>query len=133
MFTSATDSAYRKTILWDLLITLFCALFGGVYEAFSHGVYAYPMLYAFAFPLVLGVLPYLLLLNARKPYPSKALHKLYHAGVFTLTVGSLVTGALEIYGTTNSLCAVYWIAGSLLVLIGAFGYCIACRAKRTST
>ena len=44
-----------------LLITILCALFGAVYEAFSHGVYAYGMLYGLAFPLLGGVLPALLL------------------------------------------------------------------------
>ena len=46
-----------------------------------------------------------------------------------LTVGSIVTGIPEIYGTTNPLTIVYWILGGiaalllLLALIGEYGPC----------
>ena len=40
-----------------LSVTVFSALFGAVYELFSHGVYSYCMIYAFAFPLLLGDIP----------------------------------------------------------------------------
>ena len=40
-----------------LTASVFCALFGAVYELFSHGVYSYWMIYAFAFPLLLGAIP----------------------------------------------------------------------------
>lgn len=95
-----------------------CALFGAVYERFSHGVYSYRMIYAFAFPLLLGVLPLYLIEALRAPLPGHIRWGLYHAGVATLTVGSLVSGALEIYGTTSPLIAVYWIAGEALTLLG---------------
>ena len=106
----------------DLIVSLFCALFGAVYERFSHGVYAYGMLYAFAFPLTLGVLPLLLFELLRAPYPKAAARNLWHAGIAALTVGSLVTGALEIYGTTNPLTLVYWVLGPILLLLGAALY-----------
>lgn len=95
-----------------------CALFGAVYERFSHGVYSYRMIYAFAFPLLLSVLPLYLIEALRAPLPDPVHWGLYHAGVATLTVGSLVSGALEIYGTTSPLIAVYWIAGEALTLLG---------------
>ena len=76
-----------------LLVTILCALFGAVYEAFSHGVYAYGMLYAFAFPLVGGLLPALLLLKLGSPLPSPASQQLWHFGISALTVGSLFCGA----------------------------------------
>ena len=106
-------------ILIDFFATLFCVLFGAVYEAFSHGVYSYGMIYAFVFPLVLGVLPLLLISMLRGPRPNRFANGAYHAGIAALTVGSLVSGALEIYGTTNLLTLVYWIAGAALVLLGA--------------
>ena len=109
-------------MLKDLIAALFCALFGAVYELFSHGVYSYPMLYAFAFPLVLGVLPLLLIGLLHAPYPSAAARNLYHAGVAALTVGSIVTGVLEIYGTTNPLTLIYWLTGAALTLSGAAIY-----------
>ncbi len=42
-----------------LAAAVFCALFGAVYEIFSHGVFSFFMIYAFAFPLVLGAVPML--------------------------------------------------------------------------
>ena len=122
MSTSVTArklNPQQKLILCDLFAALFCALFGAVYELFSHGVYAYGMLYAFAFPLVLGVLPLLLIAMLRAPYPNRFVRSVCHAGIATLTVGSLVCGALEIYGTTNPLTLVYWIVGGTLYARGA--------------
>ena len=39
-----------------MLIALFCAIFGAVYELFGHNVYSYRMIYAFLAPLVLGAI-----------------------------------------------------------------------------
>ena len=114
----------QKLILIDLIATLFCALFGAVYELFSHGVYSYGMLYAFAFPLVLGVLPMLLITMLHAPYPNRFARSAYHAGIAALTVGSLVSGALKIYGTTNPLTLVYWIAGGALIALGMGTYLV---------
>jgi uncharacterized membrane-anchored protein len=41
-----------KTAFVYLLFSLFCALFGGVYEFFANGVMSFRMVYAFAIPLV---------------------------------------------------------------------------------
>lgn len=121
MFTSDTENKkqrpFKTALIW-LLVSLFCALFGAVYEAFSHGVFAYPMLYAFAFPLVLGTLPYLLIGVRHRRLPPKAAQHLWNAGVVSLTVGSIVTGALEIYGTETPLTAVYWLSGAALLVVG---------------
>ena len=136
MSTSVTErklSAKQKLILIDLIATLFCALFGAVYEAFGHGVYSYGMLYAFAFPLALGVLPLYLIEILRAPYPGKALRELWHAGIAALTVGSIVTGVLEIYGTTNPLTLVYWILGGVAVLTGIAGYVFLLLQRRRNT
>lgn len=120
--TTRKLNSQQKLILIDLSAALFCALFGAVYEWFSHGVYAYGMLYAFAFPLVLGVLPLLLITMLRAPYPNRFVRGAAHAGITTLTVGSLVSGALEIYGTTNPLTLVYWIVGGALTALAAAVY-----------
>ena len=56
-------NACTKLALRYLVVSLVCAAFGAVYETFSHGVYAYGMLYAFGIPLAGGVLPSLLLLK----------------------------------------------------------------------
>ena len=43
----------------------------------------------------------------------------------TAMIGSLMRGALEIYGTTNRLTAAYPILCGALCLAGALGYLIA--------
>ena len=47
-----------------------------------------------------------------------------------LTVGSLVKGALDIYGTTNHLTIIYLIVGLVLILAGTIQYIIDCRRCR---
>ena len=100
-----------------LLATILYAVFGAVYELFSHGVYAFGMLYAFAFPLVGGVLPCLLLTKPNRKLPSGIAQQLWHFGISALTVGALFSGALKIYGTTSRLTAVYWLAGGVCLLL----------------
>lgn len=107
-----------------LFISLFCILFGAVYESFSHGVYSYFMLYAFVFPLVGGVLPFFGMVFSSMPIPNRASQNLYHSGIASLTTGFLFEGALEIYGTTNRLVLVYWILGILFILMAIFIYCL---------
>ena len=99
-----------------LLVTILCALFGAVYEAFSHDVYAYGMLYGFAFPLLGGVLPALLLAVKGKRMPPDASLLLWHFGISALTVGSLFSGALAIYGTSSALTPIYWLMGGVCLL-----------------
>lgn len=99
-----------------LIATVFMALFGAIYEHFSHEVYSYYMIYAFALPLMLGVLPGFIigLFDFRIPTPKA--YRLWNYGVATLTVGSAFKGVLDIYGTTNRLVYVYPIAGGILLV-----------------
>lgn len=119
MSASATDARRRaaKTALAYLIAAVFCALFGAVYELFSHDVYSYFMLYAFAFPLCGGTFPYLIYgLSSKAAVPTPYDRLLGHAGITTLTIGSIVSGVLEIYGTANRLIIIYWVIGSALCL-----------------
>lgn len=119
------ERKHGRTALIYLLAAIFCGVFGSVYELFSHGVYSYYMIYAFAFPLVGGVLPFLVLdLFHPKRTPSALAQGLYHAGIATLTVGSIIQGVLVIYGTTNSKTVFYWIAGAVLAAAGILVYLI---------
>lgn len=122
MFTSDTDHKLRQcaaAAFVYLLIACFCALFGWIYEHFSHGVYSYAMLYAFAYPLLGGTLPLLALgLSRRGSRPIGMDVTLYRCGIATLTLGSIITGVLEIYGTRNPLTDVYQWVGWVLVGIG---------------
>ena len=100
-----------------LLVSILCALFGAVYELFSHGVYALGMVYGFGFPLIGGVLPALLLLKYGVKLTSDASRQLWYFGISAFTVGSLFSGALEIYGTSSPLTSVYWLAGGACLLL----------------
>lgn len=111
-----------KTGFVYLFISLFCILFGAVYEIYSHEVYSYSMLYAFVFPLVGGTLPFFGIAFCRIPVPGRVSQNLYHSGIASLTIGSLFEGALEIYGTTNRLVSVYWVLGVGFLLLGLILY-----------
>lgn len=119
MSTSGKDtgkSQMGKTGFAYLLISLFCVFFGVVYEYFSHEVYSGFMIYAFVFPLAGGALPYFAMsLYGGRRLPGRASRNLYNSGIATLTVGSLMEGTLDIYGTTNDILGVYWVVGICLV------------------
>lgn len=125
MYTSDTEfsKAAAKTSFIYLIVALFCILFGAVYEMFSHEVYSYFMIYAFVFPLAGGTLPFMMLsLLKLKRYPGCIARNLHHSAIATLTMGSIIQGVLEIYGTTNTLIECYWIVGVLFLLGGVLTY-----------
>ena len=111
------QKTYLKIAWRYLLVTILCALFGAVYELFSHDVYAYGMLYGFMFPLIGGLLPALLWARSDKSLSSETSRQLWHFGISSLTVGSLFSGALSIYGTESHLTAFYWSSGGLCLLL----------------
>ena len=113
----STQNACLKTGFRYLVVTILCAVFGAVYELFSHGVYAFGMLYAFGIPLAGGVLPALLIARRGCSLPSGAAQQVWHFGISALTVGSLFSGALEIYGTSSPLTKVYWLAGGACLML----------------
>ncbi len=128
MFTSDINEdrkRFARTALIYLLVSIFCALFGAVYELFSHGVYSFDMIYAFAYPLIGGALPFLILFFVRtKRYPNALAGNLYHGGIATLTVGSIMQGILEIYGTTNALTRYYPLIGVPMTVAGIGVYIV---------
>jgi len=125
LFISDIDTQKKyilKTGFNYLLVSLFCLLLGAVYEHFSHEVYSYYMIYAFAFPLAGGTLPMYAIALGKLISPKRLTLNLYNAGIAALTVGSIFKGVLDIYGTTNNLLFVYWVLGSSLCLAGILLY-----------
>lgn len=116
-------------LLRSLAGTVLLALFGAVYELFSHGVYSYHMIYAFAIPLGMGVIPYTLLVLRRKN-PSLAFLHLWSAAMAVLGVGCAFQGVLDIYGTTNRLVIVYPVAGGALAAAALLSVLWAHRRRR---
>ena len=118
-YTSAdTSKSISINAFRHLAFSLFCALFGAVYEKFSFGVYSCCMIYAFVIPLILGSIPLLSIAIWGKKYPDKTALTTWNSGIAVLTVGCIVQGVLEIYGTTNHLMIVYPIAGFILLSAG---------------
>lgn len=115
---NASDS--RRTALIYLVIAVLTAIFGAVYEYFSFGVFSAFMLFAFAIPLILGALPFYITSVLTERGTAGRLHnahgrwELYHAAIATLTIGSIMKGVLDIYGTTNRLLIIYPVAGVIL-------------------
>ena len=105
-----------------LFISLFFGIFGAVYEHFSHEVYSYYMIYAFAIPLLLGTLPYALIAYKGRVPMIKAAVSCQNAGIITLTTGCAFKGVLDIYGTTNRLIFIYPAAGIIMLLFGIMLY-----------
>ena len=112
-----SEKEQKQHLRGHLIVSGFLAIFGGIYELFSHGVYSGWMIFAFAVPLLLGAPLHALLLRLGK-MPGRVFLNLWNAGVACLSVGSVFQGVLAIYGTTNALIVVYPIAGGILMLLG---------------
>ena len=110
------EKQLKLHLLFNIIGTVFLALFGAIYEIFSHEVYSYFMLYAFAIPLAMGVLPYSILMLKEK-YPDRKFLNLWNTAIAIFSIGSIFAGVLAIYGTTNSLIIVYPISGAVMVLL----------------
>ncbi len=127
LFISDKKNMIRKSGLFHLGFTVFCAIFGAIYEVFSFGVYSFYMIYAFAIPAVLGLGVAALIYFYGRKLPEANSIKLWNYGVVTLTIGCIFKGVLEIYGTTNKLIVVYPMATALLLGASLATYVVAAR------
>ncbi|MEE5993607.1 MAG: hypothetical protein V3G42_10245 [Oscillospiraceae bacterium] len=115
-----SDKKAIKNCIGHICATIFLAFFGAVYEKFSHEVYSYYMIYAFAIPLLFGALPFGIA-ALKNITPDRITVNLWNSAIATFSVGSIFKGVLEIYGTTNRLIIVYPIVGIILtVAAGVF-------------
>jgi len=117
LFTSA--DCINKHIKLTAVYSAFLLLFGAVYEIFSHGVYSFHMIYAFAIPLLLCVVPYTFITLKRRSVRRFSL-RLWSAAIVTFSTGCIVQGALDIFGTTNAKAAVFFVPGAVLFICGLF-------------
>jgi hypothetical protein len=132
MYTSVTN---KKRLMTTAMIytaaAVLCALFGAVYEYFGHGVYSNFMIFAFVIPLAFGALP-MMIAGLQTPKLNLSTPSLYayHSGIVALTVGSIFKGVLDIYGTTNRLISVYWIAGGALIILSLIIFSVSNTTRR---
>ena len=138
MYISDTEKSLKTGMIY-LAVSLAIAAAAAVYGLFSHGVYSYWMTYAFMIPMLLGAVPHLA--NAlrtetlkkganiqsasgetkrqKEPSPLSTFSgDVQIAVIAALTAGSLLKGALDIYGTTNRLLIAYPLI-AVLTVIGA--------------
>ena len=132
MFTSVINDRRSCFNCFDaarlyVLAAVNAAVFSAVYEHFSFGVYSPFMIFAFAVPLLMGALAFLLMGRALKKTGTSVpalVCKFWHAAVATLTVGFLFRGVLDIYGTSSPLASVYWIASAVLAALSLLALAI---------
>ena len=101
-------------------ITAFIALFGFVYEQFSHGVNSNYMWFAWIWPLIFGVGVYAILcFSPIKKVPGVLAESCYNLGVALLTTRFILMGVLEIYGKTNDrMVLIYFILFLISIFTG---------------
>lgn len=119
----------RRVLVW-ILVSVFVALFGAIYELFSHMVYSYYMIYAFAIPLVFGTLPPIIVMMTEIKNPQRISWNFYSGSIACFTMASIFKGVLDIYGTTNGLIIVYLIAGLMLLIASFVSYLIYVRKQQ---
>ena len=121
MFTSEKISKnVMRTLCIYIGVTLFIGLFSAIYEINSHKVYSAAMVFAFRYPLILGVGMYLAIrFLPTDKVPGMIPATIYHFGVAMATVRSIFIGVLEIYGTTNkNMVAAYTIIALIFIIAG---------------
>lgn len=105
-------------------VSLACILFAMIYEFFSHDVYSYFMIFSFIIPLFMGIIaPFIIYYVFRvKKLPEKIENNLYNSAIAAFTIGSIMEGVVQIYGTTNSKIYIYLIVGVALLLLSLILY-----------
>lgn len=127
--SSVVKEEKRHAIVY-LGISIFCILFAGIYEVFSHGVISYYMILMFLYPLLGGSLVYTILSKWNPlDYRVKMAYNFYNSGIASLTVGSCIRGVLDIYGTTSEYVFLYFLVGGILCGAGIASYWILCTLK----
>lgn len=103
-----------------IIYSIICIIFTFIYELFSHGVISYYMILSFIFPL-LGFIEIVILCKKNKLVKINS-HNFFKASLLTFTLGSILKGILDIYGTTNKLIIIYLILGLILLVLSIITY-----------
>ncbi len=123
-------SLRKKADIWLYLALFFC-LVGRVYEYFAYNVFSYALIYAFVYALVFGCLFRIILIKSPVQYmPGHLSNSMYDCGIITLTVGAIIDGILEIYGTVSTYIRYYYIVGTLVMLLALILFIIGIQGAR---
>lgn len=108
-----------------IALTAAAGLFSVIYELYSHGVYSDFMVYLFVIPLILGVLPEAIALIYPRWVTPDGWHRLLRDfAVATLSIGSILQGVVEIYGTTSTWTVYYFVVGAAMLLASIAGWIV---------
>lgn len=131
MYTSVTDQPRlsrqaRKTAAVYLAVSALCIVVDKIYALFGHGVHSASMSLMFLYPLLGGVLPFLLLWLF-VPQADHVLHyrlsyNCFNSGIAALTVKSMLKGVFEIAGTSSPYLIVFTVCGWAMLVIGLLTY-----------
>ena len=125
MFTSEKKAKnVMRTLFIYVGITLFVMLFAGIYEFNSNNVYSAAMVFAFRYPLILGVGMYLVMrFMPTDIVPGILPASIYAFGVAMATMRAIFIGVVDIYGTSNkAMLNTYTVLAWVFVILGVSLY-----------
>lgn len=112
-----------KTAVVYLAVSVFCVIFDQVYALFGHGVRSASMSFMFLYPLIGGVLIFLLQLfifPAVSDGSYRFFYNSYNSGIAALTIKSMLYGIFEIAGTSSSYLTAFAVCGWMMIITGLF-------------
>lgn len=118
--TSSDNRRAWKIALRYVFVAAFLALFNFVYGLFAHGVSSLFMQLAFLIPLVGGGGVSLLFLVL--PSAGDVARSLWRMGITTLSVGFLLHGVFDIYGSIAPLVNVFFLVAGILFVTATATY-----------
>ncbi len=116
------DKKYNRSIKNYGIAGVLCLVFAFGYELFSHQVYSVYMICSPVFPFLGGMFIMLLLKKVKAPFPGDGARRAYAWGIATLTIGSIMNGVFEIYGSESELTSYYWLAGIFMIVAADLMY-----------
>ena len=115
----------KKAPIVYIGVSVLCLITFIIYNQFSHGVTSPYMTYLFAWPLLLGFVPYALLTGIPGAYyPGRIAANVYNSGVASITVSSLLKGIFDIAGNSSIYQSLLMSIGVGLLMFGVFIYLI---------
>ncbi len=121
MSTSSDKNSTQKMAFYGYLALLLMACVN-LYEFFSHQVYSQVMRMVWLYP-ILGGLVMIGLFERWMVFRTISLY-LWKMAMFTLSIGHILFGIFEIYGSETNIVYLYFFMGGLLVLVSIVLLCI---------
>ena len=116
--------------LYYLAAGVFWLVFGLIYTHFSHGVRSPFMTFAFLIPLAMCAVPAVcFLIRGSRSYPGRYARSIYRWACACFSVGSVLRGVVDIFGTASRYPLIYLAAGIVLLTVSVIFY-IAERVRR---